>query len=192
MASRRRAVGVGAVHKNKDIQVSFLTSYLTTRKIKAKFQAKGDQLAGEQLQQFSDQLDVFTKKLEEFAMKHREEIRRNSQFRRYFQEMCMTVGVDPLACKLWIFSIYMQIPIIYSQQRFLDWKARLWQFLLWIGHSNNWRFYFKLYDLCMHSFISSLHVNKSHKWRIDNSGWTAPSPDEITFKNQKRSHNTVF
>jgi len=57
-------------------------------------------LAGEQLKHFSDQLDSFTTKLEEFAHKHREEIRRNAQFRRYFQEMCVTVGVDPLACKL--------------------------------------------------------------------------------------------
>jgi ESCRT-II complex subunit VPS22 len=56
-------------------------------------------LASEQLQHFSVQLDIFTEKLEEFAVKHRDEIRKNSQFRRYFQEMCGTVGVDPLACK---------------------------------------------------------------------------------------------
>ncbi|KAL3081899.1 hypothetical protein niasHT_037077 [Heterodera trifolii] len=83
MASRRRAIGVGAVQKKQDLQ--------------AKFQAKGDELAGEQLQQFTIQLEMFTQKLEEFAMKHRDEIRKNSQFRRYFQEMCVTVGVDPLA-----------------------------------------------------------------------------------------------
>ncbi|KAI1723866.1 EAP30/Vps36 family domain-containing protein [Ditylenchus destructor] len=83
MASRRRGIGVGAVQKKQDIQ--------------AKFQAKGDQLAGDQLEQFSQQLEVFTTKLEEFAAKHRDEIRKNSQFRRHFQEMCTTVGVDPLA-----------------------------------------------------------------------------------------------
>nr|CAD2168132.1 unnamed protein product [Meloidogyne enterolobii] len=83
MASRRRAIGVGAVQKKQDIQ--------------AKFQAKGEQLASEQLQHFSQQLDVFTGKLEEFASKHRDEITKNAQFRRYFQEMCTTVGVDPLA-----------------------------------------------------------------------------------------------
>lgn len=83
MASRRRLVGVDAINKKKELQ--------------AKFAEKGDQLASGQLQHFSEQLDVFTKKLEEFAMKHRDEIQKNSQFRRYFQEMCVTVGVDPLA-----------------------------------------------------------------------------------------------
>ncbi|VDN23234.1 unnamed protein product [Gongylonema pulchrum] len=72
MASRRRGVG-------------------------AKYQAKGTELASEQLNQFSQELAVFQTKLEEFAHKHRDEIRRNSQFRRHFQDMCASVGVDPLA-----------------------------------------------------------------------------------------------
>lgn len=67
--------------------------------IQAKFQAKGSELAREQLNQFSQQLAVFTTKLEEFTQRHRDEIRRNSQFRRHFQDMCASVGVDPLACK---------------------------------------------------------------------------------------------
>jgi ESCRT-II complex subunit VPS22 len=54
-------------------------------------------LASEQISQFSSQLDSFKTKLEEFAVKHKDEIRKNSQFRRHFQEMCATVGVDPLA-----------------------------------------------------------------------------------------------
>lgn len=41
---------------------------------------------------------MFKTKLEDFSMKHKDEIRKNSQFRRHFQEMCATVGVDPLAC----------------------------------------------------------------------------------------------
>uniref|UniRef100_A0A914HGS4 Vacuolar-sorting protein SNF8 n=1 Tax=Globodera rostochiensis TaxID=31243 RepID=A0A914HGS4_GLORO len=78
MTSRRRAIGVGAVQKKQDMQ--------------AKFQAKGDQLAGEQLQQFTDQ--------------------------RYFQEMCVTVGVDPLASskgfwaeKLGVGSFYYELAV---------------------------------------------------------------------------------
>ena len=67
--------------------------------LQAKFQAKGEELASEQISQFSSQLDTFKTKLEEFAMKHKDEIRKNSQFRRHFQEMCATVGVDPLACE---------------------------------------------------------------------------------------------
>jgi len=40
---------------------------------------------------------VFRSNLEEFATKHREEIRRNPQFRAQFQQMCAAIGVDPLA-----------------------------------------------------------------------------------------------
>ena len=47
----------------------------------------------------SKQMEVFRKNLEEFATKHREEIRKNPQFRSQFQEMCAAIGVDPLACK---------------------------------------------------------------------------------------------
>uniref|UniRef100_A0AC34QRJ5 Vacuolar-sorting protein SNF8 n=1 Tax=Panagrolaimus sp. JU765 TaxID=591449 RepID=A0AC34QRJ5_9BILA len=82
MATRRR-VGVGAVKQKQDLQ--------------AKFQIKGEEIASEQLAQFSSQLEMFKTKLEDFAMKHKDEIRKNSQFRRHFQEMCATVGVDPLA-----------------------------------------------------------------------------------------------
>ncbi|VDN07081.1 unnamed protein product [Thelazia callipaeda] len=83
MAARRRGVGVGAVQQKKDLQ--------------AKFQAKGTELASEQLSQFSQELAIFQTKLEDFAHKHRDEIRQNSQFRRHFQDMCASVGVDPLA-----------------------------------------------------------------------------------------------
>lgn len=47
----------------------------------------------------SKQLDTFKSNLEEFASKHKQEIRKNSQFRVQFQEMCATIGVDPLACE---------------------------------------------------------------------------------------------
>ncbi|CAD5223918.1 unnamed protein product [Bursaphelenchus okinawaensis] len=83
MASRRRGVGIGAIQKKQEVQ--------------AKYQTKGDELASDQLERFSQQLEAFTKKLEEFAAKHRDDIHKNSQFRRHFQEMCTTVGVDPLA-----------------------------------------------------------------------------------------------
>lgn len=59
---------------------------------------KGSELASEQLNQFAHELSIFQAKLEEFSHRHRDEIKRNSQFRRYFQEMCSSVGVDPLAC----------------------------------------------------------------------------------------------
>ena len=45
-------------------------------------------------------------RLEQFAHRHRDEIKKNSQFRRHFQEMCASVGVDPLACELDPFHLY--------------------------------------------------------------------------------------
>lgn len=47
----------------------------------------------------SKQLETFKTNLEEFASKHKQEIRKSSQFRVQFQEMCATIGVDPLACE---------------------------------------------------------------------------------------------
>ena len=48
----------------------------------------------------SKQLEMFRDNLEEFATNHKTEIKKNPQFRTQFQEMCATIGVDPLACKL--------------------------------------------------------------------------------------------
>ena len=57
------------------------------------------------LLQLSKQVDSFRSNLEEFAGQHREEIRRNPQFRSQFQEMCAAIGVDPLACKFSDFAL---------------------------------------------------------------------------------------
>lgn len=43
-------------------------------------------------------MEMFKNNLEDFAVKHREDIRRDPEFRLQFQEMCSSVGVDPLAC----------------------------------------------------------------------------------------------
>merc|ERR1711909_229011 len=43
------------------------------------------------------QMEKFRENLEEFAAKHKNEIKKNPQFRRQFQEMCSSIGVDPLA-----------------------------------------------------------------------------------------------
>ncbi|MGH0184080.1 UNVERIFIED_CONTAM: hypothetical protein FKN15_013916 [Acipenser sinensis] len=47
--------------------------------------------------QMSKQLETFKTHLEEFASKHKQEIRKSAQFRVQFQDMCATIGVDPLA-----------------------------------------------------------------------------------------------
>ena len=65
----------------------------------AKFKEKGSELASDQLAQLSKQLDSFKGNLEDFAAKHRNDIKKNPEFRRQFQEMCAAIGVDPLACE---------------------------------------------------------------------------------------------
>lgn len=79
----RRRVGLGAIQQQK----------LAAEKYKD----KGADLQESQLEQMTKQMEVFRIKLEEFAMKHKDDIRKNSQFRKQFQEMCAAIGVDPLA-----------------------------------------------------------------------------------------------
>lgn len=79
----RRRAGIGAIHKQKLEQ--------------EKYKDKGNEIQENQFEQMTKQLDVFRVNLEEFATKHKNEIRKNAQFRKQFQEMCASIGVDPLA-----------------------------------------------------------------------------------------------
>lgn len=110
----RRNVGIGAINKQrlareKLTQVATTLLYFTLLQILngtlsyclfsfliSTFQ-KGNEIAELQLQQVSQQMDVFKKSLEEFAMKYKSEIRKNPEFRARFQVMCSKIGVDPLA-----------------------------------------------------------------------------------------------
>lgn len=49
--------------------------------------------------QMGKQLESFKNYLEEFAAKHKTDIKKNPEFRGHFQKMCARIGVDPLACK---------------------------------------------------------------------------------------------
>ncbi|KAA8581233.1 hypothetical protein FQN60_002814 [Etheostoma spectabile] len=62
----RRGVGAGAIAKKKLAE--------------AKYKERGTVLAEDQI-------------VQEFASKHKQEIRKNSQFRVQFQEMCATIGM---------------------------------------------------------------------------------------------------
>ncbi|XP_045504583.1 vacuolar-sorting protein SNF8 [Colias croceus] len=79
----RRRAGVGAIHKQ---QLE-----------REKYREKGTEIQENQFLQMQKQLEVFRENLEEFATKHKNEIKKNAQFRRQFQEMCAAIGVDPLA-----------------------------------------------------------------------------------------------
>uniref|UniRef100_A0A3Q0RYP0 Vacuolar-sorting protein SNF8 n=1 Tax=Amphilophus citrinellus TaxID=61819 RepID=A0A3Q0RYP0_AMPCI len=75
----RRGVGAGAIARKKLAEVTLIRGSFFF------------------FCQMSKQLETFKTHLEEFASKHKQEIRKNPQFRVQFQEMCATIGVDPLA-----------------------------------------------------------------------------------------------
>lgn len=80
--NRRRPVGIGALQKDKERM--------------ALFRSKGTSLAKEELDKLTNQMNEFKTNLERFAQKHKSDIKKNPEFRRQFQQMCATAGVDPL------------------------------------------------------------------------------------------------
>lgn len=74
----RRRAGVGAIHKQK-LEAD-------------KFKDKGTQLQEVQFEQMTKQVQVLKENLEEFADKHKSEIKKNPTFRRQFTEMCAAIG----------------------------------------------------------------------------------------------------
>ncbi|KAJ8655718.1 hypothetical protein O0I10_008603 [Lichtheimia ornata] len=80
---RRRQVGMGfAMNRNK---------------LERDYQQVGDGIAAKELEQLEKQMEVFKTNLEEFARKHKKDIRKDPKFRAHFQRMCNNIGVDPLA-----------------------------------------------------------------------------------------------
>lgn len=79
----RRKAGVGAIQKQKLEQ--------------EKYRDKGTEIQENQFEQMTKQMETFRINLEEFATKHKNEIKKNAGFRRQFTEMCASIGVDPLA-----------------------------------------------------------------------------------------------
>jgi len=61
------------------------------------FDALSNQLSASQVENLHAQLDQFRAALTHFATHHRADIRRDPRFRRAFQQMCASIGVDPLA-----------------------------------------------------------------------------------------------
>lgn len=61
------------------------------------YRSTGEEVRRATLQQMKDQLALFKSKLEEFAIKHKADIRRDPVFRAQFHTMCANIGVDPLA-----------------------------------------------------------------------------------------------
>jgi len=87
----RRRPGIGAIQKQR-LEVE-------------KYKDKSSSIQEGQLEEMSKQLAIFRTNLEEFARNHKNEIKKNAEFRRQFQEMCATIGVDPLASSKGFWSI---------------------------------------------------------------------------------------
>merc|ERR1712110_455413 len=79
----RKQVGVAAIKKDKAAA--------------EKFKVKTAELQESSFQAMSCQMETFRQKLEEFARTHKDEIKKDPEFRQHFQEMCASIGVDPLA-----------------------------------------------------------------------------------------------
>ncbi|ETO29770.1 vacuolar-sorting protein [Reticulomyxa filosa] len=57
----------------------------------------GAQIQEAKIAEMRQSLSTFKEKLEEFARKHKKEINKDPAFRAQFNDMCLKIGVDPLA-----------------------------------------------------------------------------------------------
>ncbi|XP_023330847.1 vacuolar-sorting protein SNF8-like [Eurytemora carolleeae] len=97
----RKRAGIGAIHKKKlDAE---------------KFKGKADALAETQLVELSSQLQTFQINLESFAREHKQEIKKDPAFRKHFQDMCASIGVDPLASGKGFWSNMLEIGDFYYE-----------------------------------------------------------------------------
>ncbi|CAI0379929.1 unnamed protein product [Linum tenue] len=64
---------------------------------KDQYRLLGENVAKLRTDLMKEQLATFRSQLEDFARKHKNDIRKNPTFRAQFHEMCAKVGVDPLA-----------------------------------------------------------------------------------------------
>ncbi len=81
----RRQIGIAGIQKNKLVQ--------------EKFKEQGVEVLHQQFELLKDRLEFFKTNLQEFALKHKNEINKNPELRHYFSQMCSKIGVDPLASK---------------------------------------------------------------------------------------------
>ena len=87
----RRPVGVGAIKKDKAAA--------------EKFKAKTAQLQESSFQGMTNQMETFREKLEEFARSHKQEIKKDPEFRRHFQVInrCNISAIERNPSKIQIF-----------------------------------------------------------------------------------------
>ena len=135
----RRRAGIGAI-KQRQADTE-------------KFKEKGSELAEAQLSQLSGQLEQFRTNLEIFATEHKQDIKKDPEFRKRFQEMCASIGVDPLASGKGFWSNMLDIGDFYYE------LGKLYRYYFrQILHSN---------CLCRCTNCGGLHGESAQNWRID-------------------------
>lgn len=72
--------------------------------IQEQYRAAGEEVRRATSAQMASALSLFRSKLEDFASRHRAEIRADPVFRAQFHAMCASVGVDPLASNKGMFA----------------------------------------------------------------------------------------
>ena len=80
---QRRGVGLAAFDRQERSKKSFATL--------------SSQISDNQIENLNSQLSQFRIALKDFATTHRESIKSDPSFRYAFQQMCYSIGVDPLA-----------------------------------------------------------------------------------------------
>ncbi|RLN27220.1 hypothetical protein BBJ28_00009509 [Nothophytophthora sp. Chile5] len=98
---RRRGVGIGAVRKKQEQAKQFTEV--------------GEQLVEANLSHVSSQLELFRTNLQQFAIKYKNNIKKDPDFRRKFQVMCAKIGVDPLASKKGFWSELLDVGDFYYE-----------------------------------------------------------------------------
>lgn len=78
----RRGVGIGALQAQQ--------------KTAQRFQHVGSKIAEDDKSHVDEQIRLFERNLQEFALKHKRRINQDPEFRTAFQTMCREIGVDPL------------------------------------------------------------------------------------------------
>eukprot|EP01102_Stenamoeba_stenopodia_P022861 TRINITY_DN9680_c0_g1_i2.p1 TRINITY_DN9680_c0_g1~~TRINITY_DN9680_c0_g1_i2.p1 ORF type:complete len:255 (+),score=64.39 TRINITY_DN9680_c0_g1_i2:31-765(+) len=68
-----------------------------TQQMQERYKKVGETIAAEEMSKMKEQLKLFKENLEAFAMKYKKQINKDPEFRKHFQVMCASIGVDPLA-----------------------------------------------------------------------------------------------
>lgn len=79
------------------------------------YKSLGEHVQAVKLEHMKSQLALLKSSLEQFAIKHRQEIRQSPQFRAQFHQMCAAIGVDPLVSNVGMWAQLLGIGDFYSE-----------------------------------------------------------------------------